>query len=77
MSLSEREAKRAHVRQLRDRALALIRARGNAEGNIDYNGQTTHDSVAFVLPFTGFAWLAMQMFYKVRNERRLHIKINR
>lgn len=32
--------------------------------------QTTHDGVAFVLPFLGFAWLVMQMFYKVRNERR-------
>ena len=39
--LSDREAKRAHVRRLREAAVALVRARGKPEGNIEYNGQLT------------------------------------
>ena len=41
MPISAREAKRAHVRRLRDAAVALIRARGKPEGNFEYNGQLT------------------------------------
>ena len=41
MPLSDREAKRAHVRRLRDAAVALVRERGKAEGNFEYNGQLT------------------------------------
>ena len=39
MPLSDRETKRAHVRQLRDSALALVRARGKADHNVEYYGQ--------------------------------------
>ena len=30
----------------------------------------THDIVAWSLPFMGFAWLALQMYFKIRNETR-------
>ncbi len=36
---TDREAKRAHVRRLRDASVALVKARGKWEGNFEYNGQ--------------------------------------
>lgn len=35
----DREAKRAHFRRLRDAAVALVRERGNWDGNFEFNGQ--------------------------------------
>lgn len=39
--MSDREAKRKRVLELRDSALDLIEAYGRTEGNIDYRGQLT------------------------------------
>jgi hypothetical protein len=31
---------------------------------------TGHDLIAWLLPFMGFTWLAIQMYYKLKKERK-------
>ena len=32
--------------------------------------EATHDTVVWALPLMGFAWLALQMYFKIKNENR-------
>jgi len=30
----------------------------------------SHDTVVFLLPFAGFSWIVVQMYYKLKKERK-------